>query len=102
MKKRNKEKCEIICKSRPVAESGNSDSVSWLSQQFSIRDQGDLAKLELRLSIITILYELTNALNYTGRNIFVYQEAKVCFFSHLGNIQLSQQHDFLSSTERPG
>lgn len=63
-----------------MAESGNSVSVSWLSLQFSVRDEGDLAKLELRLSVITVLYELMNMLNYTARNIFVYQEAKVVFF----------------------
>lgn len=80
-KKRNKEKCKITCRSRSVAESGNSASVSWLSLQFSIRDQGDLAELEFRLSITTILYEQTNMLNYTARNIFAYQEAKVIFCS---------------------
>lgn len=70
----------MICKSRSLAESGNSVSVSWLSLQCSIGDQGALAKLELRLSIITILQELMNMLNYTARNILVYQEAKVWFF----------------------
>lgn len=68
--------------------------------QFSIRDQGDLAKLELRLSIITILYALMNKLNYTAWNIFVYQEAIVCILPHLGSIQLSDRHDFFFSKER--
>lgn len=71
-----------------MAESGNSASVSWLSLQFSFRDQGDLAELEFRLSIITILYEWTNMLNYTARNIFAYQEAKVVFCSS-GKFQIS-------------
>lgn len=44
--------------------------------QFSVRDQGDLAKTELRLSIITILHKLMNILNYTAGNIFCLPRGK--------------------------
>lgn len=55
--------------------------------QFSVRDQGDLAKTELRLSIITILHELMNIRNYTARNTFCLPRGKSgFFFPHLGNI----------------
>lgn len=45
--------------------------------QFSVRDQGDLAKAELRLSIITLLRELMNILNYTAGNTFCIPRGKV-------------------------
>lgn len=51
--------------------------------QFSVRDQGDLAKTELRLSIITILHELMNILNYTAGNTFCLPRGKSGFFFSL-------------------
>lgn len=95
MKKRSKENCEITCKSRSVTESGNSVSVSWLPMQFSISDQGDLARLELRLSIITVLSELMNMLNYTAWNILSTKRQLWFFLSSFGKHSAFIQSWFL-------